>query len=109
MCSNRRLVAIMWSTGFGGPIAVGVHAAEQVQNGDIVLMHLREQPAIPSINQEESRDMTITAQVLPYLTGRGIECVTLSKLYDELLREENSSYGCDIGAGQSLTRTCLDQ
>jgi peptidoglycan/xylan/chitin deacetylase (PgdA/CDA1 family) len=109
MCSARGLVATMWSTGFGGPVEIGVHAAERAQNGDIVLMHLREQPAIPSINQEESRDMTITAKVLPYFTERGIECVTLSQLYDDLLRDENNSYGCDTGTGESLTRTCLDQ
>lgn len=108
MCVERGKVATMWSTGFGGPVDVGMHAAEQVQNGDIVLLHTREQPAIPSINQEESRDMTTTAKALPYLASRGIECVTLSQIYDDLLREQNDSNGCDVGSGQSLTRTCLD-
>lgn len=108
MCAHRGKVATMWSTGFGGAIDVGVNAAKRAHNGDIALMHTRNQPAIPAAGQEESWDMTITAQILPYFAGAGIECVGLSRLYDELLREENSSAGCDTGAGDPLTRSCLD-
>jgi len=108
MCRARGKVATMWSTGFGGAIDVGVNAAKHAQNGDIALMHTRNQPAIPAINQEESWDMTITAQILPYFTGRGTECVTLSRLYDDLVRDDRNSDGCNIGTGGSLTRSCLD-
>ena len=78
----------MWSTGFGGAIDVGVSTAKHARYGDIALMHTRNQPAIPAIKQEESWDMTITAQILPYFAEQGIECVTLSRLYDDLIREQ---------------------
>jgi peptidoglycan/xylan/chitin deacetylase (PgdA/CDA1 family) len=108
MCASRGKVATMWSTGFGGAVDVGVKAAKNARNGDIALMHTRDQPAIPSINQEESWDMTITAEILPYFAAEGMECVRLSSLYDDLVREEQNSPGCDIGPGASLTRSCLD-
>lgn len=100
MCIQRGLVVTMWSTGFGGPLDVGIHAAQRVQNGDIVLMHTRQQPGM--------EDMAVTAKVLPMLAQRGIQCVTLAQLYDDLLKEESNSYGCDTGIGESLTRTCLE-
>ncbi len=108
MCVQRGKVATMWSTGFGGAIDVGVNTAKHAQNGDIALMHTRNQPAIPNIGQEESWDMTITAQILPYFTSVGMECVGLSVLYDDLIREQNDSSGCSIGDGDPLTRSCLD-
>ncbi len=108
MCVQRGKVATMWSTGFGGAIDVGVSSAKHAQNGDIALMHTRNQPAIPTIGQEESWDMTITAQILPYFSSVGMECVGLSRLYDDLLREQNESAGCNTGDGDSLTRSCLD-
>jgi peptidoglycan/xylan/chitin deacetylase (PgdA/CDA1 family) len=108
MCSERGKVATMWSTGFGGAIDVGVNAAKHYHNGDIALMHTRNQPAIATIGQEESWDMTITAQILPYFKTVGVECVTLSRLYDDLVREEHNSSGCEVGTGDSLTRSCLD-
>ncbi len=100
MCTARGLVATMWSTGFGGPLEVGVHAAERVQNGDIVLMHTRQQPG--------QEDMAILAKVLPMLTERGVECVTISRLYADWLEEEINSPGCEAGEGQSLIRACLE-
>ncbi|HSR19633.1 MAG TPA: polysaccharide deacetylase family protein [Anaerolineales bacterium] len=108
MCASRGKVATMWSTGFGGPVEVGVNAAKRARFGDIALLHGRNQAADPRINLEESWDMTISAQVLPYFEAQGIECVTLSSLYNDLLREQNNAPGCDVGKGQSLTRTCLD-
>jgi peptidoglycan/xylan/chitin deacetylase (PgdA/CDA1 family) len=108
MCAHRGKVATMWSTGFGGAVDVGVRAAKNAKNGDISLMHTRDQPAIPAINQEESWDMTVTAKILPYFTGTGMECVGLSILYDDLVREEQDSLGCEVGTGSSLTRSCLD-
>ena len=108
MCTLRGKVATMWSTGFGGAVDVGVTAAKRARYGDIALMHTRNQPAIPEIKQEESWDMTITAEILPYFAAEGIECVTMAKLYDDLVREQHNSAGCDVGVGQSLTRVCLD-
>jgi peptidoglycan/xylan/chitin deacetylase (PgdA/CDA1 family) len=108
MCSLRGKVATMWSTGFGGAVDVGVAAAKRARYGDIVLLHTRNQPAIPSIKQEESWDMTITGQILPWFASEGVECVTLSRLYDDLILEQHNAAGCDIGRGQSPTRLCLD-
>lgn len=108
MCVQRGKVATMWSTGFGGAIDVGVNAARHAQNGDISLMHTRNQPAIPSIQQEESWDMTITAQILPYFASIGMECVGMARIYDDLVREQIDSPGCNTGEGDPLTRSCLD-
>jgi peptidoglycan/xylan/chitin deacetylase (PgdA/CDA1 family) len=108
MCRQRRKVAAMWSTGFEGAVDVGMDLAKHAQNGDIALMHTRNQPADPRTDQEESWDMTITAQILPYFTERGMQCVTVSRLYDDLIREQQSSLGCEVGIGDSLTRSCLD-
>ncbi len=108
MCGLRGKVATMWSTGFGGAVDVGVAAAKRARHGDIALLHTRNQPAIPQINQEESWDMTITSQILPYFASTGIECVTLSILYDDLLRETLNAAGCEIGTGLSPTRICLE-
>ena len=108
MCRQRGKVATMWSTGFGGAVDAGLELARRAQNGDIALMHTRNQPADPAKGQEESWDMTITAEILPYFEGRGMQCVTVSQLYDDLIREQHSSDGCEAGTGASLTRLCLD-
>jgi len=108
MCARRGQVATMWSTGFGGAIDVGVTAAKRARGGDIALMHTRDQPAIPAIKQEESWDMTITAEILPWFSSEGIACVTLSRLYDDLLVEQHNGVGCEVGFGESSTRVCLD-
>jgi hypothetical protein len=52
--------------------------------------------------------MDTTKLAIPYLIEQGMPMVTLSKLYDDLLREQNQSDGCDVGAGNSATRTCID-
>jgi len=108
MCALRGKVATMWSTGFGGAVDVGVAAAKRARYGDIALLHTRNQPAIPEIKQEESWDMTITAQILPHFADEGVECVTLATLYDDLIREQHDSSGCEVGSGRSPTRVCLD-
>jgi peptidoglycan/xylan/chitin deacetylase (PgdA/CDA1 family) len=108
MCSLRGKVATMWSTGFGGAVDVGVAAAKRARYGDIALLHTRNQPAIPQINQEESWDMTITSEILPFFSSEQIECVTLSVLYDDLLRENQNAAGCEIGTGLSPRRVCLE-
>jgi peptidoglycan/xylan/chitin deacetylase (PgdA/CDA1 family) len=108
MCSLRGKVATMWSTGFGGAVDVGVAAAKRARYGDIALLHTRNQPAIAQISQEESWDMTITSQILPYFDSKGLECVTLAVLYDDLLRDNHNAAGCEIGTGLSPRRVCLD-
>jgi peptidoglycan/xylan/chitin deacetylase (PgdA/CDA1 family) len=108
MCLQRGKVATMWSTGFGGAVDVGIGLAQRAQNGDIALMHTRNQPADPAKGQEESWDMTITAAILPDFARRGMQCVTVSRLYDDVIRGQQSSSGCEVGAGASLTRLCLD-
>jgi len=108
MCRLRWKVATMWSTGFGGAVDVGVAAAKRARYGEIALLHTRNQPAIPEINQEESWDMTISAEILPYFAAVGIECAALSRLYDDLVVEQHNSEGCEVGAGTSPTRVCLD-
>ena len=53
-------------------------------------------------------DVDITAKVVPYLADQGYALVTMSELYDDILREQSSSDGCDIGIGNALTRNCLE-
>jgi hypothetical protein len=67
-----------------------------------VQMHTYEDP------NNNRLDVSITARVLPFLAGQGFQLVTMTELYNDLLREQNSSSGCNIGTGESLTRTCLD-
>ncbi|MBI3739201.1 MAG: polysaccharide deacetylase family protein [Chloroflexi bacterium] len=100
MCEQRGLVATLYSIGGGGPSSYVMNAIRKYQNGDIIQFHTREQP--------DSQDMTSTSQAIPFFDSLGVQCVTLSQLYDGVLRDRFNSNGCDTGAGQSLTRTCLD-
>jgi peptidoglycan/xylan/chitin deacetylase (PgdA/CDA1 family) len=100
MCGQRNLVATLYSIGGGGPADYVMNAIKKFQNGDIVQFHTREQP--------DSQDMTSTSQALPFFNGLGVQCVTLSQLYDDVLRERINSGGCEVGAGDSPTRTCLE-
>ncbi|MBI1793897.1 MAG: polysaccharide deacetylase family protein [Chloroflexi bacterium] len=101
MSGQRGLIPTLFSIGGGGPAAFVMNAIRKYQNGDIVQFHTREQP--------DSQDMTTTSQAIPFLNSRGVQCVTLSQLYDDVLRDQINATGCDAGAGQSLTRTCLEQ
>lgn len=103
MCIERGLVATGYSIGFeGSSVQEGLNAAAKVQDGDIVQMHTYQDP------KQGRLDVSITEAVVPYLAEQNMGLVTMSKLYDDLLRERNSSDGCDLGQGESLTRTCLD-
>jgi hypothetical protein len=53
-------------------------------------------------------DYNSSMQVYPWLRENKWELVTMSKLYDDYLREEVNSQGCDVDAGVSLTRTCVE-
>jgi peptidoglycan/xylan/chitin deacetylase (PgdA/CDA1 family) len=96
LCRERGLVAVLFSIGGGGEPDIVMNAIRAGQNGDIVQMHIRTQ------------DYNSSVQAFPYLKGQGIGAVTLSRLYDDLLREKINSDGCDINTGASLTRTCLE-
>ena len=104
LCQQRGLVATMFSTGFEAPnIDDSMLLASQAANGDIVQMHTYLDPA------KGRYDLDITAKAVPYLAAQGFTLVTMSELYDDLLREQKGSPGCDFGAGDSLTRTCIQQ
>ncbi|MGE5251931.1 MAG: polysaccharide deacetylase family protein [Bacteroidota bacterium] len=96
VCMKYGLVSTMWSTGWGGELADGLNAARRSRNGDIVLMHIRTQ------------DYSTSLQAYPWLKENGWGAVTLSRLYDDLLLEQNQSADCDAAWGNQLTRTCIE-
>ena len=103
LCQERGLVATLYSIGYEAPNTdQGLNYAARTQNGDIVQMHTYEDP------NNNRLDVSITAKVLPYLAEKGFQLATMTELYNDLLLEQNSSGGCDVGSGASLTRTCLD-
>jgi peptidoglycan/xylan/chitin deacetylase (PgdA/CDA1 family) len=103
ICSERDMVVTQFSIGYEGKtIDDGLNAAAKTLNGDIVQMHAYQDPI------HGRQDVAITEKVLPLLASQGFGLVTMSKLYDQLLMENNSADGCVIGTGDSLTRTCLD-
>jgi peptidoglycan/xylan/chitin deacetylase (PgdA/CDA1 family) len=96
IAQERGLVVTMWSTGWGGELDVGLAAARKSRNGDIVLLHIRTQ------------DLLTSQAAFPWLQENAWQPVTLSHMYDDLLREENQDSGCDQVVGPSPLRTCLD-
>jgi peptidoglycan/xylan/chitin deacetylase (PgdA/CDA1 family) len=103
LCLERGLVATLYSTGFEAPTMVeSMRLASQAVNGDIVQMHTYQDPP------RARHDVEITAKTVPYLAAHGYTLATMSQLYDDILRERNSADGCNVGTGDSLTRTCLE-
>jgi peptidoglycan/xylan/chitin deacetylase (PgdA/CDA1 family) len=96
LCQERGLVATMFSLGGGGPPDIVVRGIQKGKNGDIVQMHIRTQ------------DYNSSVDIYPWLKDNNWELVTMSKLYDDYLREQVNSDGCDLDAGMSLTRTCVE-
>jgi peptidoglycan/xylan/chitin deacetylase (PgdA/CDA1 family) len=96
LCQERGLVATMFSVGGGGEPAGVVRAIQKAQNGDIVQMHIRTQ------------DYDSSVLIYPWLKENNWELVTMSRLYDDLLKEQINSAECGLDAGASLTRTCVD-
>jgi peptidoglycan/xylan/chitin deacetylase (PgdA/CDA1 family) len=96
LCQERGLVAAMFSVGGGGEPKIVVKAVQEGKGGDIVQMHIRTQ------------DYNSSVQAFPWLKENNWELVTMSKLYDDYLREKVNSNGCDLNAGTSLTRTCVE-
>jgi peptidoglycan/xylan/chitin deacetylase (PgdA/CDA1 family) len=96
MCSLRGLVPTMWSTGWGGPTeSVVTYTVPKIKRGDIVLLHTR------------IEDMDTTQEALPELTQRGVQPVTMSRLYLDWLKEQNESKGC-YADPNSVMRTCIE-
>ena len=96
MCTQRRLVPTMWSTGWGGPTeSVITYTVPKIQRGDVVLLHTRQE------------DIDTTLDALPELAERDIRVVTMSHLYLGWLKEQNESPGC-YAAPRSLLRTCIE-
>lgn len=97
MCAQRGQVPTMWSTGWGGGTEDVVnYTVPKIRNGDIVLLHTR------------AEDIATTEEALPELAERGIQAVTMSRLYLDLLKEQNESEGCETAAPPSLTQTCIE-
>ena len=96
LCQERGLVATLFSIGGGGEPKVVVKAVQLGKGGDIVQMHIRTQ------------DYNSSVQVFPWMKENNWELVTMSKLYDDYLREQVNSDGCNINTGNSLTRTCVE-
>lgn len=96
LCQERGLVAALFSIGGGGDPGIVTRAIQRGKGGDIIQMHIRTQ------------DYNSSVQVYPWLKENNWELVTMSKLYDDYLREQVNSAGCDVDAGASLTRTCVE-
>ena len=96
LCQERGLVAAMFSIGGGGEPDIVTRAIQKGKGGDIVQMHIRTQ------------DYTSSVQVFPWLKENNWELVTMSKLYDDYLREQINPEGCELDAGSSLTRVCVE-
>lgn len=96
LCQERGLVAAMFSVGGGGEPDIVFRALQKAQGGDIVQMHIRTQ------------DYNSSVLAYPWLKENNWELVTLTKLYDDYLKEKINPAGCDIDTGSSLTRTCVE-
>ena len=96
LCRERGLVAALFSIGGGGEPDVVARAIQKGRGGDIVQMHIRTQ------------DYNSSVQVFPWLKENGWELATMSRLYDDYLRETAGMEGCENNAGISLIKTCAE-
>jgi peptidoglycan-N-acetylglucosamine deacetylase len=96
LCQERGLVAALFSVGGGGEPDVVFRAIQNAKGGDIVQMHIRTQ------------DYNSSVLAFPWLKENNWELVTMTKLYDDYLKEKNNPAGCEIETGTALTRTCLE-
>ncbi|MBI3162611.1 MAG: polysaccharide deacetylase family protein [Chloroflexi bacterium] len=96
LCQERGLVAAMFSIGGGGDSGIVTRAIQRGRGGDIVQMHIR------------TEDYNSSVKVYPWLRDNNWELVTMSDLYNDYLREQVNPEGCDVDAGVSLTRTCVE-
>ncbi|MCA1899896.1 MAG: polysaccharide deacetylase family protein [Chloroflexi bacterium] len=96
LCRERGLVAALFSIGGGGEPDVVARAIQKGRGGDIVQMHIRTQ------------DYNSSVQVFPWLRENRWELATMSRLYDDYLRETAGMEGCENNPGISLTKTCAE-
>jgi peptidoglycan/xylan/chitin deacetylase (PgdA/CDA1 family) len=96
LCQERGLVATMFSIGGGGDPNIVTRAIQKGRGGDIIQMHIR------------TEDYNSSVQIYPWLKLNNWSLVTMSELYDDYLREQVNPDGCDVNAGVSLTRTCIE-
>lgn len=96
LCLNRGLVATMFSVGGGGEPEVVFNGIQKAKGGDIVQMHVR------------TEDYESSQLAFPWLKANGWEMVTMGRLYDDYLREQVNPAGCDVDAGNALTRACVE-
>ncbi len=97
VCREHGLVNTMWSTGWGGDTdSVVKYTVPKSRNGNIVLLHIR------------TDDVNTSVGAYAWMRDNSWGAVTLSKLYDDLLMEQNESVGCDVYSGPSLTRSCIE-
>jgi peptidoglycan/xylan/chitin deacetylase (PgdA/CDA1 family) len=96
LCQERGLVAALFSVGGGGEPDVVFRAIQNAKGGDIVQMHIRTQ------------DYNSSMLAFPWLKENNWELVTMTKLYDDYLKEKINPAGCEIKTGTSLTKTCLE-
>ncbi len=96
LCQERGLVAAEFSIGGGGAPDVVLRAIQKTKGGDIVQMHIR------------TEDYESSKLAFPWLKENNWDLVTMSKLYDDYLREQVNADGCDVEAGNELTRTCVE-
>jgi hypothetical protein len=96
LCAERGLVAALFSVGGGGDPEVVLRAIQKAKGGDIVQMHIR------------TEDYESSELAFPWLKENNWDLVTMSRLYDDYLREQVNSDGCDAGTGSMLTRTCVE-
>lgn len=99
LCQERGLVATMFSVGGGGAPEVVLRAIQKAKGGDIVQMH---------IHTEDTKDYESSKLAFPWLKENHWDLVTMSTLYDDYLREQVNSDGCDVNVGSALTRTCVE-
>ncbi len=103
LCRARGMVATLYSAGYeASTMDESMRLVSRAVNGDIVQMHTYQDPPHGRF------DVDITAKAVPYLAEHGFSLVTMSQLYDDVLREQYSSDGCEVGVGASPTRTCLE-
>jgi len=95
LCRERGLVAAEFSVGGGGEPEVVLRAIQKAKGGDIVQMHIR------------TDDYESSKLAFPWLRENQWNLVTLRHLYDDYLREQINSDGCDSQTN-GLTRTCVD-
>ncbi|GAB4541666.1 MAG: polysaccharide deacetylase family protein [Anaerolineales bacterium] len=95
LCRERGLVAAEFSIGGGGEPDVVLRAIQNTKGGDIVQMHIR------------TEDYESSKLAFPWLQENQWDLVTMSRLYDDYLREQVNSDGCDTEAS-GLTRTCVE-